>query len=174
MSNRGPVEILCEEIGFRFETRLESEVILVAFVREIVDSVADARDISVRLAVAGAFQERAPAAASEDALAAAYAMLGANDLDGLIAGATRLHNLVYQPEDGPCDHFLDMLSSCASAIRFGLESPCRSRHAAAAANHVWEQVYGVSRLDKHSARWRKAWARAKMQDAITRLALAKA
>lgn len=77
-----------------------------------------------------------------------------------------------QPDDGPCDHLLDMLSSCASAIRFGLEKPCTSRYAAAAANHIWSHLYGVHLFDQFTDEWQKDWARAQLQAAITGLALA--
>lgn len=49
------------------------------------------------------------------------------------------------------------------------ESPCASRHAASAAQHVWKRVYGVSRFDSETPAWEKAWARTKLQSAILSL-----
>jgi hypothetical protein len=74
------------------------------------------------------------------------------------------------PDDAyPTDHLIDMLNSCVSAARFGLEIPCHSRHAASAAGHVWEQRYGITCQDGHTSRWKKDWARAKFQDALVLL-----
>lgn len=60
----------------------------------------------------------------------------------------------------------------ASAIRFGLETPCRSRHAAHAAQHVWQQIYGISLFDSHTPGWQREWARSKMIAALTALVAA--
>lgn len=92
----------------------------------------------------------------------------------LIDGAAEVHSFIHDvaPEDAyPCDHLIDMLSSCVSAVRFGLEKPCHSRHAAEAANHVWKHKYGVRLFDSFTSAWETDWARAMLQEAITRLAL---
>lgn len=169
---RGPVRILCDEIGFPFDERLERDDVLIAFVSELVSEVERSRDLEV---VSCRFTGKLPSAESGNALALAKNMV-ATDLglshEARMRVASALHDLSYEvnPDDATsCDHLVDMLSSCASAIRFGLDTACRSRHAADAADHVWKQTYGVSRFDRMTPAWRKDWARQKLQSAIISL-----
>lgn len=161
--DKGPVETLCDEIGFRFERSMETEAVLVSFVGVLVDEIADMRGLRVQLSAIGCV---APSDHSGDVLQAARDMLTAADK---VVAAAAIHDISHQPDDGPCDHLVDMLSSCASAIRFGLEVPCMSRHAASAADHIWKHVYGVSRFDSFTSNWRNDWTRAQLQKAILRL-----
>lgn len=168
---KGPVELLCEEIGFRFERGMETEAILVAFVGVLIDHVEDMRDMGLRLAdITGVIEPR-PSEESGDVLSAARDMLATTDK---IAAAAKVHDLTRQPDDGPCDHLIDMLSSCASAIRFGLEKPCRSRHAASAADHIWKHRYGIRLFDEFTSNWRNDWTCAQLQRAILGLTSAAA
>lgn len=168
---KGPVEILCEEIGARFERRMDQEAILVSFVGVLVDEIAGMRELRDRLSSIEGIQTPAPSSDSAVVLEAAKIMLAAPDTKTKIIAAEEVHNLTHQfnPDEGPCDHLIDMLSSCASAVRFGLEWPCRSRHAAAAADHVWKRLYGISLFDEFTSNWRNDWARAQFQTAILRL-----
>ena len=50
---RGPVEILCKEIEFRFDRYMESEAIYVAFVAMLVRSVAQIRTRTSQTVIAG-------------------------------------------------------------------------------------------------------------------------
>lgn len=164
----GPVETLCQEIKFRFQRPMETQTVLIAFVRELVATVAEDRDLRVR--IAEMVISPAPSEASGVVLDAAVKMLTS---DEPIGAAAELHDLAHElnPEDAyPTDHVIDMLSSCASAIRFGLESPCQSRHAAEAAHHVWRQHYGVSLEDSHTPHWWHDWARSMMEQALVALA----
>lgn len=167
----GPVEILCKEIDFQFNRSMEATTILVAFVEQLVRQVADAREMEVAISgVTG----RAPSDASAEALRLAIEMIDTNQPPViLIERAAKLHAFddTVNPDDGPCDHIVDMLNSCASAIRFGLETPCRSRHAASAAQHIWRKRYGISLEDDITPHWSKHWARIQLQRAITDLAL---
>lgn len=166
---RGPVRVLCDEIGFPFSRGLERVDVFVAFVRELVSMVADQRHVTEHLASHGG---AAPSEASAEALRLSAHMLAATDPEEmrLRAVAVHDHGHTVNPDMGPCDHMVDMLSSCASAIRFGLEpGPCRSRHAASAANHVWKQRYGIRLFDKHTSEWSHAWSRAVLIEALTSL-----
>jgi hypothetical protein len=152
---KGPVEILCKEIDFRFERHMEAALILVAFVRVLVSEVADIRQMHA-------------------SIAGITKTLTLADPDAMICRAAEAHAFIrgVAPEDAyPCDHLIDMLSSCVSAIRFGLEKPCHSRHAAQAANHIWKHKYGVSLFDNFTPAWQKDWARAMLQEAVLSLAL---
>ena len=163
---KGPIEILCKEIGFRFERDMEREDILVSFVGVLIDHVADMRESARSIAAILRTEDGKPSKESGDVLAAARAMVSAMDK---IAAAAAVHDLTHQPDDGPCDHLIDMLSSCASAIRFGLEKPCKSRHTASAADHIWKHQYGIRLFDSFTSNWRNDWARAQLQIAILRL-----
>lgn len=168
----GPVETLCKEIDFHFHRDMESPRILVAFVARLVAEIASERGLADAIShVTG----KPPSEKSAEALRLARDMVAASDPGELIGRAALVHDFDHanNPEGGPCDHLIDMLSSCASAIRFGLEVPCRSRHAAAAANHIWRILYGIKRQDSITPHWSKHWARIQLQNAISDLALAK-
>ena len=165
-ATKGPIEILCKEIGFRFLPEMETTALLVSFVRVLVGEIADMRDIQDRIAhVTG----KKPSEGSEIVLGNAEAMLRALNIEEMIRLAAEVHNVAdrHNPEDKyPTDHLIDMLSSCASAIRFGLEKPCMSRHAASAADHIWKHRYGVSLFDQYTSNWRNDWTRAQLEKAI--------
>lgn len=166
---RGPVEILCSEIDFRFTPAMEADAILIAFVGQLVEHVAGMREMRATISTyAGG---KPPSEDSLRAIDSARAMLQAPDK---IEAASALHRLCDElnPEEAyPTDHLIDMVNSCASAIRFGLEKPCQSRHAAAAADYIWKHVYGVSLFNRFTSAWRKEWARVVLQDAILGLAI---
>jgi len=170
MNMRGPVRLLCDEIGFPFDRRLERTDVFVAFVRELVAEVSHEREIAAHVGKMGG---KGPSDGSAEVLALARGMTDPlNTVADLRATAEAVHDLARElnPDDAyPTDHLIDMLSSCASAIRFGLEYPCRSRHAAEAASHVWRRMYGVSRFDGHTPAWKHAWARAKLIQALMSL-----
>jgi hypothetical protein len=166
--DKGPVQILCEEVGFDFSRRLERTDVLVAFVRTLVAEVADMRELADRLSQ---YTGKAPSTGSAEVLALAEEMLTASP-DELVHRAGAVHDACdrLNPEDThPTDHLIDMLSSCASAIRFGLETPCRSRHAASAADHIWKHKYGVRLFDQSTPRWQKEWTRGKLLEAVISL-----
>jgi hypothetical protein len=167
---KGPIRILCEEIGLRFHKRLETPEMLVAFVAVLVSEVDSMRRMSALLAER--IGSEAPSGASDIVLTAATEMLGQKSITSLIEAAGVVHSLCHEhnPDDAyPTDHVINMLSGCASAIRFGLETPCRSRHAASAAEHIWSQRYGISLFDEATPRWERDWARAKFVEGVVSL-----
>lgn len=165
----GAVEILCKEIGVHFDERTETSAVLVAFVRVLVGQVDEMRAWRGHLSnLIG----KEPSAESGNVLARVKSMLDAPDDKAMILSASCAHDYINEvcPEDMyPTDHFIDMLSSCVSAVRFGLEYPCNSRHAAAAASHIWKHRYGVSLFDSFTPAWEKDWARAQFRSAILSL-----
>lgn len=169
MGEKGPVQILCEEIDFAYDARMERTDLLVAFVGQLVEVIRRQRDTASAIVK---MTGKPPSEGSGEVLELVDAMLAARETDDIIAAASRVHDASWRlnPEDAyPTDHYIDMLSSCASALRFGLETPCRSRHAAAAANHVWKRTYGISLFDSHSPAWGREWARSMLQSAILSL-----
>lgn len=164
---KGPVEILCDEIGFRFDQRYERPEIFLSFVSVLVEQVAYRAAMDQQ--IASAFGKPVEPTEFDRVLSLIQAALGSDDP---ITAAALTHDMIHEvnPEDGPCNHYIDMLSSCASAVRFGLEKPCHSRHAADAANHIWKRIYGVSLFDQFTRGWSNDWARAQFQEAIFRLA----
>lgn len=170
---KGSVEILCREIGFRFSRAMESPAVLVAFVARLVEHIADKRQIQESLAehIGG----KRPSDGSRTVLEMVRHLLGeGGSPSSMIAGAAAIHAKVDElnPEDAyPTDHLIDMLSSCASVLRFGLETPCHSRHAAEAAGHIWKYVYDINLFDEHTTPWQHEWTRAVLQDAILSLSI---
>lgn len=166
---RGPVRILCDEIGFQFDPRLERPEVLIAFVAELLSEVQHHHDMAVSIAD---YTGKVPPESSSLALGLAWVMVRAS-LREILASAAAVHDLAHElnPDEAyPTNHTIDMVSSCASAIRFGLEEKAwSSRHAAAASNHVWKRVYGVSRFDRNTPAWQHEWARSKLLSAIVSL-----
>ncbi len=169
---KGPVEVLCKEIGFRFERSMERRDIFIAFVQQLVGQVGE---MCRWQAMTASFTGKGLSENSSRVLAAVEKMFEAKAPSEMIEAAKRVHDLSHElnPEEAyPTDHYIDMLSSCASAIRFGLAlGPCQSRHAAAAASHIWKHKYGVRLFDGFTGAWENDWARAQLQDAILSLAL---
>jgi hypothetical protein len=138
-------------------------------VRVLVSEIDEMRTLVGAIAL---LTGKPPSEASGIVLERVRALLDCRSLverDRLCAELHRFIDEVNPDEAYPTDHLIDMLNSCVSAVRFGLEIPCRSRHAASAAGHVWEQRYGVTCQDAHTGRWKKDWARAKFQDALVLL-----
>lgn len=155
----GPVEILCKEIGARFEPDMETVAMLRAFVSVLIGQVDEMRHWQQATAH---LTQKAPTADAVEAISLARLMVGQSDPEKLIERAKAVHDFchVANPDEAyPTDHLIDMISSCASAIRFGLEIPCHSRHAAAAAHHIWEKRYGMKLSDSISPSWGHDWAR---------------
>ncbi len=178
---KGPVEILCKEVGFRFGRHLETQPIFVSFVTVLVSQIADIRGMQARIAeIPGivAASHPMPSDDSGEVLRRVQNLCSLGALaqtkQTMIDGAAEVHSFIHEvaPDNAyPCDHLIDMLSSCVSAIRFGLEVPCHSRHAAEAASHIWRKRYGLTLEDEFTWAWAKDWTRAQMQDAISRLVL---
>jgi len=168
---KGPIEILCKEIDFRFDKRMESKEVFIAFVTVLVVQVARIRYMQHQLS--GVTNVK-PSEKSKDILVRINDMLHEPDADVMVEKAAAIHNHLHSigtEEEYPCDHLVDMLSSCVSAIRFGLEKPCKSRHAASAADHIWKHVYGISLFDSFTSNWRNDWSRAQLQEAILNMSV---
>ena len=163
MGNKGPIEILCDEIGYGFTSNQERPEVLVAFVKVLVGHIRDMRGWQTRIAP---LTKVPPSKASGDILERVEAVLCHTDLDVMTELAREAHRHPIFRDDHHSDHLSDMLGSCLSAIQFGLEQPCQSRHAAEAADHIWKIKYGVSLFDKFTNGWSKDWACAQLRDAM--------
>ncbi len=161
---RGAIEILCKEINAIFTQNMESTAVLVGFISAIVSEI----DGMVRTArqLSQIIGEDVPDE-TEEALEAVKNVLKHSNREELIKAEARARRTVYVLDEGPCNHYVDMLSSCLSAIKFGLERPCLSRHPADAADHVWKRKYGISLFDRHTSAWRKQWTRDKLYEALS-------
>ena len=160
---KGVIQILCEEVGAVFTDKMEGTAVLVSFVAVLVD------EIDCMIGIEKQIYHLTGKDVPDDtviALDSVKSLLLIKDREKLIKACENAHRVTYVPDDGPCNHYIDMLSSCVSAIRFGLEMPCHSRHAAEAANHVWKHQYGVTQFDKHSNSWERQWARDKFYEAL--------
>lgn len=162
----GAVEILCKEIGFRYQSGMETPAMLRAFVCVLVDDINQMLCLGQFMARHGA---AAPSAEAEDTFTRVRAMLEHTDPAELVLTAANVHDVIYivnPDEKYPTDHLIDMLSGCVSAVRFGLEMPCHSRHAAAAAKHIWKKMYGVALHDRLSNEWSNDYARSVLERAL--------
>ena len=163
--NKGPVEILCEEIGATFTDNMESIPVLKAFISVLVCEISDM--VQTANTITRLTEQYVPSG-TDKAINMVRNLLVLSHRSDLITAAANAHEspVLFVPDEGPCNHYVDMLSSCVSAIRFGLEQPCRSRHAAAAAHHIWKHRYGITLFDNHSHDWGRQWAKAKFYEAL--------
>lgn len=169
---RGPVEILCREIGVRFSKDLERPEMLVAFVRVLHERLEHMYWTSS--AIERHSKNPIDASDARHALDRLAAVLRSTEPDALIAGAAEVRTLIHglKWEGNWASHIFDIVGSLASALRFGLKKPVTfsSRHAAEAASHLWRREYGISKFDEFTGEWQKSWARHQFDTAIRRLA----
>ncbi len=163
--DKGPVEILCHEIAFDFNPELENMDILFLFVSVLVGHISDMRNIQVQIVK---MTNNPPSDASGIILDKVRDLLKVDNVPDAIDMAAAIHTEAHtaNPDEFNSDKLIDLLSSCVSAIRFGLELPCHSRHAASAAGDVFRKVYGIGRYDGFSAKWQKDWIHAQMHKAV--------
>jgi len=117
-AEKGPIETLCKEIEFRFNPILERDELLVAFVSELVSELGEMRGLQAMLASCAG--SKPPSGASAELLAKTHALLSLPPSPEMIEEACAVHNFidrVVSDDDYPCDHLIDMLSSCVSADR---------------------------------------------------------
>lgn len=164
----GVVETLCHEIGYPFDDAMETPHTLVSFARVLFFEVNDMHSWRTMIAERGLGEVQGfNTSEAADAFKAVREFLE-NPLVDRERRCAELHNgVLCQPDDGPCNRFIEMLSSIVSAIRFGLEFPCRSRHAAHAADHIWSVKYGISLFDNYTPHWSKDYARRLLAKALT-------
>jgi hypothetical protein len=164
-ADRGPYQILCEEIGARYFDHINEEEALVSFVRVLVDVISHDMDIKEQIEpMTGVTHSEI----SHTILVMTKDALQRDGSEAIIKKCSEIHNWIWSKlGDEHCDHEVDMLNSCVSALRFGLEKPCKSRHAASASNHIWKKHYRVGLFDTFTSGWQKEWARAQLDKAIS-------
>lgn len=154
----GAVEGLCKEIEFPFIKAYECPEVLVSFVAVLVAEIADRRAMEEKIAPVTGYL---PTNDSLQFLGMVEVMLKSR-IDLMIGLAAEIHDhhaMNGFEEAEPCDLLVELFSSCTSAIRFGLEDSCRSRHTAQAAQDVWKYKYGLRLFDLNTSKWEKDWAR---------------
>lgn len=153
------VEILCDEVGVEFKPEFETVENLVMFISLLVD------EIDGMMEVKNILSKHTGKELSKDAtehLCEVRKLLDLRDVESIIHQAQIIHNRYIEP----LDIHIQMLDSCVSGLRFGLKEPCRSRHAAHAADYVWEKKYGISLFDKFTSKWRKDWTACKLRKVL--------
>lgn len=159
--DKGAIEILCDEIGVDFINSYESPSVLISYISVLIDEIKDMYFIDKMLEKVGG---KPPSSDSKKMLSQAEILLKINDVSQLISACREIHNTF----TANCP-YTDMLYSCVSALRFGLEVPCHSRHAASATGHIWKKKYGITLFDKNSNRWEKDWGKVKFYEALSKL-----
>lgn len=160
-----PVKALCDEIEFDYTEDMERSEVFISFVKVLVDQIRDMREIQVRIV---RMTNKPPSELSLEVLKKVDEMLCFSDVDAMIVKAQKINNTLCF-EHGEIDRLGEMLQGCVSAIQFGLKKPCRSRHAAHAADYVWKNRYGITCFDKFTSGWCHEWARAQMTEALSKL-----
>lgn len=153
--SKGPVEILCDEIGAVFNPSMETIPVFLSFMTVLVAEIEHDEIMNAKIR----------GSQVEEKLQQAFV-----DMDELLS-ATDYNQIMYLA-DQFCIHDApsNLLRQVAVAIKFGLERPCKSRHAADAAKHICRHLYGYSMHDAMINEFENQWARNKFYDSLGRLA----
>ena len=151
----GPVEILCNEIGAVFNQNMETIPVFLSFMTVLVAEIEE--DEIIRAKILGK--------SVSEKIQQAFV-----DMDELLSATD--HDQIMYLADQYCIHESPshLLRQCAIAIKFGLELPCKSRHAADAAKHICRHRYKYSLHDIMINEFENRWVRDKFYDALGRLA----
>lgn len=157
----GAIEGLCNEIGFRFLSGMEHKSILLSFVSVLVDEIRD----QVEMLESLPFRAVSPQSkVLMDAVRFTLVYPTENNINWCREEA-------YPTNDENCEDLICLqLDSCVSAIEFGLEDPCHSRHTAEAAFEIWKVKYTPRIQDRNTTKWAREWACDKMAEALLKLA----
>jgi hypothetical protein len=151
----GPVEILCNEVGAVFNPNMETIPVFLSFITVLVAEIEHDEIMNAKIHGSQVAEQ----------LQQAFV-----DMDELLS-ATDYNQIVYLA-DQFCIHEAPshLLRQCAVAVKFGLERPCKSRHAAEAAKHICGHLYGYSMHDIMINEFENQWVRNKLYDSLGRLA----
>lgn len=167
---KGPVQILCEEIGYEPDQRLERPELLVSFLTVLTDELAGMVDMHERIRPFTGGAANTDAAEAIERLRVLLAKAPALADGDCLNFSLWAHDRTFgEPGGPPCNHMVDIAGSINAALWFSFEKPwCASRHAASAAGHLWKHKYGVSLFDEHTPKWQNDWIRAQFHEAVLR------
>lgn len=152
---KGPVEILCNEIGAVFNSNMETIPVFLSFIAVLVAEIEEEEIISAKI----------HGHQIEEKLQQAFI-----DMDEILS-ATEQEQILYLADQfyihEPPSH---LLRDCAITIKSGLEVPCNSRHAADAAKHICRHIYEYKMHDIMINEFENNWCRNKFYDSLGRLA----
>lgn len=153
--SKGPVEILCDEIGAVFNANMETIPVFLSFITVLVAEIEHDEIMTAKIR----------GSKVDEKLQQAFV-----DMDELLS-ATEYKQIMYLA-DQFCIHESPkhLLRDCAIAVKFGLEAPCKSRHAADAAKRICRHLYGYSMHDTMISDLENQWVRNKFYDSLGRLA----
>ena len=149
--SKGPVEILCNEIGAVFNSNMETIPVFMSFMTALVAEIEHDEIMNAKIR----------GSRVDEKLQQAFV-----DMDELLSGTE--HGQILYLADQFCIHESPkhLLRECAVAIKFGLEVPCKSRHAADVAKHICRHLYGYSLHDTMISEFENQWVRNKFYDSL--------
>ena len=153
--SKGPVEILCDEIGAVFNSNMETIPVFLSFVTVLVAEIEHDEIMAAKIR----------GSEVDEKIQQAFV-----DMDELLS-ATEYEQILHLAGQF-CTHDFPnhLLRKCAIAIKFGLEAPCKSRHAADAAKIICRHLYGYNMHDIMIGEFENKWVRNKFYDSLGRLA----
>ena len=153
--SNGPVEILCNEIGAVFNSNMETIPVFMAFISVLVAEIEHDEVMNAKIRGSSVDKKTQQAFVDIDEI------LSATEREQILYLADQFH-IHEQPKH--------LLHDCAIAIKFGLEVPCKSRHAADAAKRICRYLYGYKMHDPAICDFENQWVRNKFYDSLGRLA----
>ena len=153
--SKGPVEILCDEIGAVFHPAMETIPVFLSFITVLVAEIENDEIMNAKIR----------GSQVEEKVQQAFV-----DMDELLS-ATDYNQIMYLADqfyihESPSH----LLRQCAVAVKFGLERPCKSRHAADVAKQICRHMYGYNLHDIMINGFENQWARNKFYESLGRLA----
>ena len=153
--SKGRVEILCDEIGAVFNPNMETIPVFLSFITVLVAEIE--HDEIMKAKVRGSQVEEK----LQQAFIDMSELLSTKDYYKIMYLADQFY--IHESPG-------HLLRQCAVAVKFGLERPCKSRHAADVAKQICRYLYGYSVHDIMISEFENQWARNKFYDSLGRLA----
>ena len=152
--SKGPVEILCDEIGAVFNSNMETIPVFMSFITVLVAEIEHDEIMTAKIHGSNV----------ADKLQQAFV-----DMDELLSATDREQILYLADQFCIHDSPNHLLRQCAVAIKFGLGVPCKSRHAADVAKSICRHLYGYKMHDTMIGDFENQWVRNKFYCSLGRL-----
>ena len=152
--SKGPVEILCDEVGAVFNSNMETIPVFLSFIKVLVADIE--HDEIINAIIRGSTVSEQ----IQQSFVDMYKLLSATDRE----------QILYLADQFLISASLKLLRQCAIAVKFGLETPCKSRRAADVAKSICRHLYEHTMHDTAINEFENEWVRNAFYDSLGMLA----